>query len=465
MLFNSLIFPVFLISVLTLYWFLNDQRWRNVLLLAASFVFYGWWDWRFLGLLLLSSGIDYLVALGMDRPGAPRRLLLGVSLTTNLGILCIFKYCNFFIDNFCQVLETVGLHASWSTLHLVLPVGVSFYTFQALSYTMDVYRGKTQVCYNPVRFLAYISFFPQLVAGPIEQSSSLLHQFYTPKKFDPEQATFGLRCILWGFVLKCVIADNLAPLVGRIYDHAEAASGFELLLATYSFAFQIYGDFSGYTLIAIGAAALLGFRLSQNFRSPYLSTSVPEFWTRWHITLGAWFREYVYIWLLGGSRVSKRRQVFNVLATFGLSGLWHGANWTYVVWGLLNGSFYFAWSSDDRRPRWQKLLYAVLTFHVICLGWVFFRSLNLAQSLTICGKLFNPASYAGWNVSTLSDFTLPALLVAGVVIAELYQRFERDIVLIDRVPRLARLGLYYALILAFVFLGEFSRRPFIYFQF
>jgi D-alanyl-lipoteichoic acid acyltransferase DltB (MBOAT superfamily) len=465
MLFNSLTFPIFLILVLAVYWSLNQQRPRNYLLLVASMIFYGWWDYRFLFLLFFSSGLDYWCAIKMtDRP-AHRRLFLGISLVCNLGILAAFKYFNFFSENLRQTLALLGIQADWPTLNVVLPVGISFYTFQALSYTIDVYRGKETACRDPLTYFLYITFFPQLVAGPIERSSAMLPQFRTHKTFDPDLATLGLRYMLWGFILKCVVADNLSPIVNCVYTASEHASAFELLFGTWCFAFQIYGDFAGYSYIAIGSAALLGIRLRQNFNLPYLAGSVREFWTRWHMSLTSWFRDYVYIGLLNGSRVGPIRYVCNILLTFGLSGLWHGANWTFIIWGLLNGVFYFVHLAEEKTSRWAAILRRIVTFHLVCLGWVFFRSANVRQALDVLTGIVQPATRAGWNTLRPMDCMLPMLVIGLVVIAEVIQRHQPDIVWIDRIPRPLRLSLYYSLTVAFLFLGTFQRTPFIYFQF
>ena len=297
--FNSLIFAVFLLSVFLFYWSLpgEPRGIRNAFLLIASYIFYGWWDWHFLGLILLNSTVDYVLGLSLHQTQSnrKRKILLGISLTTNLGILGFFKYYDFFIDSAMEVLQTIGLQANFHTLAIILPVGISFYTFQTLSYTIDIYRGKIAPTHNIIAYFAFVSFFPQLVAGPIERASHLLPQFLQRKNFDLEQAKDGLRQILWGLFKKTVIADNLAPYVDKIFSNYEAYPGPMLLLGTVYFAVQIYCDFSGYSDMAIGTARLFGFDLKRNFAYPYFSRDIGEFWRRWHISLSTWFRDYVYI--------------------------------------------------------------------------------------------------------------------------------------------------------------------------
>jgi D-alanyl-lipoteichoic acid acyltransferase DltB (MBOAT superfamily) len=377
MLFNSLEFPVFLLLVLTIHWSLKNLRHRNLFLLIASYFFYGWWSKIFLSLIIISSAVDYWCGLKLEICKLPRnrKLILAVSLVINLGILGTFKYLNFFVDNFEAFLTTVGFRPDWPTLNIILPVGISFYTFQTLSYTIDVYRRKIPACKSVVDFFLFVAFFPQLVAGPIERAVNLLPQIQNRRSFDENLAKIGLRHILWGFVLKSVLADNLAPIVDAAYGNIAQESALDLLLAAYFFAFQIYGDFAGYSHIAIGSAALLGIRLTQNFNSPYLALSVKEFWTRWHISLSSWFREYVYIFTLGGNRVSKYRHTLNILLTFLVSGFWHGANWTFIIWGLLHGIFYFLKKPFQKDHALACLGNFLVTFHLVCFGWIFFGPL------------------------------------------------------------------------------------------
>ena len=307
---------------------------QNLLLLVASYVFYGWWDWRFLGLIALSTLVDYFVGIRIEEADDRQRKKrwLWVSLAVNLGILGYFKYANFFIENWITAWDGLGVTMHASTLQVILPVGISFYTFQTLSYSIDIYRGNLKATRDPVAFAAFVSFFPQLVAGPIERATNLLPQITSPRTFTYEQGRDGMRLILWGMFKKVVVADSCAPYVDMCFDNPAAFSGSTLILGAILFSFQIYGDFSGYSDIAIGTAKLFGFELMTNFKFPYFSRDIDEFWRRWHISLSTWFRDYLYI-PLGGSRVSKPKAIRNVFVIFLISGFWHGANWTFIVWG------------------------------------------------------------------------------------------------------------------------------------
>ena len=339
MLFNSIEFAIFLPIVFILYWFVTNRNLKiqNILLVCASYLFYGWWDWRFLSLIFFSSIVDYLVGIGLSKTEktGKRKFLLLISIFVNLGFLGVFKYFNFFAENFAQAFTLFGSSIEPNRLNIILPVGISFYTFQTLSYSIDVYKKKLQPTKDIVAFFAFVSFFPQLVAGPIERATNLLPQFYKKREFSYDKATDGMRQILWGLFKKMVIADNCARLVNDIFDNFETFSGSTLLFGIVLFAFQIYGDFSGYSDIAIGTSRLFGFNLKRNFAFPYFSRDIAEFWRRWHISLSTWFRDYVYI-PLGGSRGGKFSQVRNIFIIFIVSGFWHGANWTFIVWGALN---------------------------------------------------------------------------------------------------------------------------------
>ncbi|MBU1908629.1 MAG: MBOAT family protein, partial [Verrucomicrobia bacterium] len=343
MLFNSIDFAVFLPLVFLLYWFVfqRNLRLQNLFLVVVSYVFYGWWDWRFLFLIAFSTLVDYVVGRGLageERVGR-RRLLVGISLAANLGLLGFFKYYNFFLDNFVAAFTFFGHPLQARSLNIILPVGISFYTFQTLSYTLDVYARRMKANRDPVAFWAYVSFFPQLVAGPIERATRLLPQFLVPRRFNESAAVDGLRQILWGFFKKLVIADTCAVHVNRIFQDCGAYSGSTLFLGVFLFAFQIYSDFSGYSDIAIGTARLFGFDLMRNFAFPYFSRDHAEFWRRWHISLSTWFRDYLYV-PLGGSRGSLAQRVRNTFIIFLVSGFWHGANWTFLVWGALNALYF-----------------------------------------------------------------------------------------------------------------------------
>jgi len=343
MLFNSIDFAVFLPIVFVLYWFVanKDLKLQNFLILAVSYIFYGWWDWRFLSLILFSTIVDYFVGhyLHKQEGANKRKLLLWTSIFVNLGFLGFFKYYNFFLDNFVQAFSFFGNTLNTNSLNIILPVGISFYTFQTLSYSIDIYRKKLKPTNDFVAFAAFVSFFPQLVAGPIERATNLLPQFKKQRHFDYINAVNGLKQILWGLFKKVVIADNCAVFVNIIFESPDDFSGSTLLLGAVFFAFQIYGDFSGYSDIAIGTSKLFGFKLMQNFAFPYFSRDIAEFWRRWHISLSTWFRDYLYI-PLGGSRGSTLKQIRNVFIIFLVSGFWHGANWTFILWGFLNALYF-----------------------------------------------------------------------------------------------------------------------------
>ena len=350
MIFNSLDFAIFLPIVFLLYWFVfKNLRAQNVLIVVASYVFYGWWDWRFLFLIAFSTLVDYLVGISLEREGSPqkRKGLLWISILVNLGFLGFFKYYNFFLDNFIASFSFFGMEIQANSLNIILPVGISFYTFQTLSYSIDVYRRKLPATKDFVAFSAFVSFFPQLVAGPIERASNLLPQFQKKRSFDYRLAVDGVRQILWGLFKKIVIADNCALYANEIFNNSAEYNGSTLFFGALFFAFQIYGDFSGYSDIAIGTSRLFGFNLMRNFAFPYFSRDIAEFWRRWHISLSTWFRDYLYI-PLGGSKGSKSNQIRNVFIIFIVSGFWHGANWTFIVWGALNALYFLPFVGFSR---------------------------------------------------------------------------------------------------------------------
>ena len=342
MLFNSLTFFGFIIIVFFSFWFLlKTIKKQNLFILIASYIFYGWWDYRFLFLILFSTLLDYYLSQNIYKTNkeTQRKFYLYISLIVNIGFLFIFKYYNFFIKSFQELFSSLGINAEVSTLNIILPVGISFYTFQTLSYTIDVYRKKLTPTKDIVSFASFVTFFPQLVAGPIERATNLLPQFCKKRTFDFEFAKSGIQLIIWGLFKKVVIADSCAVYVDYIFSEYKTQNSLTLILGTVYFAFQIYGDFSGYTDIAIGTGRLLGFNLLPNFKTPYFSRNIAEFWRRWHISLTTWFKDYVYI-PLGGSRVSKIMQLRNVFIIFLISGVWHGANWTYLFWGGLNAIYF-----------------------------------------------------------------------------------------------------------------------------
>ncbi|WP_430811117.1 MULTISPECIES: MBOAT family O-acyltransferase [unclassified Carboxylicivirga] len=394
MLFNSFEYALFLPIVFVLYWFVTNKslKAQNFLLLVVSYVFYGWWDWRFLSLIAFSSLVDYIAGLKIEHSDKrnTRRLFLTISLLTNLGFLGVFKYFNFFAQSLADGLAQVGYIMHPFTLDVVLPVGISFYTFQTMSYSIDVYRKKLQPTNDIIAFFAYVSFFPQLVAGPIERATNLLPQFQKKRVFSYEEGATGMRQILWGLFKKMVIADNCAVMVDQIFDNYETLPGSVLIMGSIYFALQIYGDFSGYSDIAIGTARLFGFKLMTNFRTPYFSRDVAEFWRRWHISLTTWFRDYLYI-PLGGSRVNTARAIRNTFIIFLVSGFWHGANWTFIAWGAVNAIYFIpllltgynrkntgAIAENKHLPSLKEIFQMGLTFTLTCLAWVFFRAENIS---------------------------------------------------------------------------------------
>jgi alginate O-acetyltransferase complex protein AlgI len=473
-LFNSPEFFVFLSVVYILYWLVlyKNLMVQNALLLCASYTFYGWWDWRFLSLIAFSSLIDFLVGyqLGKTNRASSRRLLLFVTLSTNLGLLAVFKYFNFFIESFETLLVSIGLPSNTGTLDLILPVGISFYTFQTLSYTIDIYRGTLKPSRDWVGFFAFVSFFPQLVAGPIERASNLLCQFEKPRSFDFHLAKDGLAQILWGLFKKVVIADTCGRNADVIFQGYAELDGSMLLLGAIFFSFQIYGDFSGYSDIAIGTAKLFNIKLSRNFSLPYFSRSMGEFWARWHISLSSWFRDYLYI-PLGGSYHGRLRQSANVLITFTVSGLWHGANWTFVFWGLLNGLLYLPGSfrkasnrsrvpaGDVHSSPISNVIRAGVTFGLVSICWIFFRSDTITAAF---GYIFRMITENPFSVPT--GYKSDLLLILVLPLIEWFQRFKEHGLQMDEKPVYFRWAVYYTFVV--VILKNYSdQRVFIYFQF
>ncbi len=424
MIFSTNPFLLFFVAVTLLYWLVSRRAsHRNLLLFAVSLFFYGWWDWRFVGLLLVTGGLDYYVAQriedSIDDRG--RRRWLWISLASNLGALGFFKYAGFFIDSASVLLTKMGISWSRPMLEIVLPAGISFYTFQALGYAIDVYRKQIRAERDPIRYFAFLTFFPQLVAGPIERASFLMTQFVEPRRVSQALVQQGVWLMAWGFFMKVVIADYLAPLVDLAFGSV-APWRMGVIAGTLAFGGQIYCDFAGYSTIARGVANTMGFELSPNFAQPYLSSSIQEFWRRWHQTLSTWFRDYVYI-PLGGDRAGDTRTFFNVVATFTLAGLWHGASWTFVLWGLWHGlalGFYRLWQRF--RPAGWKIripgLGWLVTMAVVALGWLFFRARSLDQALAMLRGLGVPDGPA-WGGSLV---TAVAWGLAGVAVVDVFQR-------------------------------------------
>tara|TARA_R110002051_G_scaffold125961_1_gene199287 strand:- start:5887 stop:7320 length:1434 start_codon:yes stop_codon:yes gene_type:complete len=408
MLFNSIDFAIFLPIVFLLYWFVTKStKKQNILLLVASYVFYGWWDWRFLSLILFSTLVDYTIGvlLSKQENESKRKYLLYTSLIVNLGLLGFFKYYNFFLDNFISAFSFFGVDFNVSTLKIILPVGISFYTFQTLSYTIDVYKRNLEPAKDFISFATFVSFFPQLVAGPIERASNLLPQFYKDRVFDRGKAIDGLRQILWGLFKKIVIADQCAEYANLIFNDSGNYSGSSLVLGALFFTFQIYGDFSGYSDIAIGVSRLFGFNLMRNFAFPYFSRDIAEFWRRWHISLSTWFRDYLYI-PLGGSKGGTWMKVRNTFIIFLVSGFWHGANWTFVIWGALNAIYFLPLlllnknrqnigviAGDRFVPSSKELFQMILTFVLTVFSWIFFRANNVSHAVNYIKGIFNKSLF------------------------------------------------------------------------
>jgi alginate O-acetyltransferase complex protein AlgI len=483
MLFNSIAFALFLPPVFLAYWFVFQKSWKvqNLFIVAVSYFFYSCWDWRFLSLILFSTLVDYGVGLALARSSrlAVRRALLGASLTANLGLLGLFKYYGFFVDTFVALLSSVGIAAHAGSLQVVLPVGISFYTFQTLSYTIDVYRRRIPPARSFVSFAAFVAFFPQLVAGPIERAGHLLAQFQAPRTFDYPRAVAGMRQILWGLVKKMVIADNCAFFANQMFAHPSAHNGSALALGVVFFAFQIYGDFSGYSDIAIGTSRLLGFDLMKNFAYPYFSRDIGEFWRRWHISLSTWFRDYLYI-PLGGSRGSRAARIRNIFVIFLVSGLWHGANWTFVVWGGLHALFFLPLLltgrnrqhlhtvADHRRwPSAREVVQMLSTFGMVALAWIVFRAQSLGHAWTYIRGLCSSSLLALPVFSGRERAAGVLVLVAAFVMAEWAGRHEEFALARwgERLPRGVRWGGYAFLVFLIGMFANTEESPFIYFQF
>ena len=481
MLFNSFTFMIFLPVVFLLYWFVFKRlRWQNLLILVASYIFYGWWDWRFVILIVITSLSSFISGLAIKHYEGNRSAQKAVSaanIILNLGILAVFKYFNFFIESLDVMLRTVGITMDWPTMNIILPVGISFYTLQALSYSIDVYSRKIEPTRDWIAFFSYISFFPQLVAGPIELSTNLLPQMLNKRTFNYAKAVDGMRQMLWGFFKKLVIADTCAEVVNQVWSDLPGSTGMNLFICAVIFSFQIYADFSGYSDIAIGCAKLFGIRLTTNFKVPFFSRNAQEFWRRWHITLMAWFMNYVYF-PLGGSRCSKGRKIFNILTVFVLSGMWHGANWTFMLWGLYYGlvlilanelsthRYKDTVAAGRKLPTFKELRNMTITYLSVIYGMVIFRSPDVLQFFAYTRRLFSASLFNPNGLTMKMATTL--LWCAAFVIVEWIQREKEHVLQIDgyRIfsTQAARLALYaFILCLLFYFAGQVQ--TFIYFQF
>lgn len=482
MLFNSVEFAIFLPIVFGLYWFLTNHnlRLQNILLLASSYFFYACWDWRFLFLLLFSTLLDYLtgIKIGKTENGKSRLFWLWLSISINLGFLAAFKYYNFFALSFATMLTDIGLRIDPWTLSVVLPVGISFYTFHGLSYVIDIYKKRIAAETNFVDYALFVSFFPLLVAGPIERATHLLPQIQQPRKFDYHKAADGLRQILWGLFKKIAIADNCAIYANMMFDNPEAYSGSARVIGAIFFAFQIYGDFSGYSDIALGTARLFGIELLRNFAFPYFSRDIAEFWRRWHISLSTWFRDYLYI-PLGGSKGGAWSKIKNTFIIFILSGFWHGANWTFIVWGVLNAIYFLPLLLTNKNrnnlqivadgrayPTPKELLNIFLTFTLTVFAWIFFRAESITHAMNYISGIFSPSLFSMPNLDGKRDACITGILIVFFIIIEWMGRMHpyalANLGLEWRKP--VRYAMYYLLIILIFWFGG-KEQQFIYFQF
>ncbi len=475
MIFNSVVFLIFLPIAFVLYWLLSKKslKVQNTYLLAISYFFYGCWDWRFLFLIATSSLIDFWIAKSIKKADAKskKKWFVGLSLAMNLGLLGFFKYFNFFADSLVDLFNIVGFQADYVTLHIILPVGISFYTFQTLSYTIDVYREKIEPSNSIIQFFAYVSFFPQLVAGPIERATNLLPQFQKKRKFEYDKAADGMRQMLWGFFKKVVVADNCAVFVDQAFSDPSMSSSGELFVAMIFFAFQLYGDFAGYSDIAIGSARLFGFDLKQNFAFPYFARDIAEFYRRWHMSLTNWFKDYVYF-PLGGSRVGLNLKIRNVFIIYLISGFWHGANWTFIFWGFLNALYYVPLMLFKRNRRNLEIVaansflpsfregYAILeTFIVTCFIRVFFRANTIEDAFLYIKRIF---SFEGNTWGNLDKVSIAVITV--MLLVEWFNRKKQHGLAIESQPQLIRWGAYISIFMMILLFGKASD-SFIYFQF
>jgi alginate O-acetyltransferase complex protein AlgI len=480
-LFNSIEFLVFLPTVFILYWFVTKKSiiYQNILLVVASYIFYGWWDYRFLSLIIFSTVIDYIIGnrIGLASLERKRKILLWISILSNLGILFTFKYYNFFIESWIYAFEQVGWHINAHTINIVLPVGISFYTFQTMSYTIDIFRKKLEPTKDFIAFAAFVSFFPQLVAGPIERASNLLPQMLNKRRFDYQQGMSGLYLILLGFFKKLVIADAFAPIVADIFDNYNYYSSFSLILGVVLFAFQIYCDFSGYSDIARGLAKLLGFELMVNFNNPYFSRSIGEFWRRWHISLSTWFRDYLYIPLGGSKSGNKYIGIRNVFIIFLVSGFWHGANWTFITWGAIHALFFipsFVIGTNrkftdgivplgHKIPKGKYIVNILVTFIFVNIAWVFFRAENIEIAVNY---LINISRNTGFNYFTSTN--MGAAIFSSFIISIcwlLYLLFIEYKFEMNIKPKITILTLTTQTIIILLFGHFIDNSMFIYFQF
>lgn len=483
MLFNSINFAIFLPIVFILYWFVTKQnlKLQNILLLAASYFFYACWDWRFLFLLFFSTCLDYYTGIKMadSKNQNSKRFWFWLSILVNLGFLGFFKYYNFFITSFSDAISQFGLTVNPWTLNIILPLGISFYTFHGLSYVIDIYKGKIKAEKNFITYSVFVSFFPLLVAGPIERATHLLPQIQEKRSFDYTKAADGLRQILWGLFKKVVIADNCAVYADMIFNNSSDYSGSTLVAGALFFAFQIYGDFSGYSDIAIGTARLFGIELLRNFAFPYFSRDIAEFWRRWHISLTSWFRDYLYI-PLGGSKGGTWMKVRNIFIIFIVSGFWHGANWTFIAWGVLNAIYFLPLmlTSNNRNnlaivaqgkvvPAMKEFFYMLFTFCLVVFAWIFFRAENIEHAVSYVSGILSPSLFTMPKFAGMHRASVTILLIIVFMLVEWFGREQqyaiRDLGLNWKRP--VRWAMYSFLVFLIGMFMQTKETPFIYFQF
>ncbi|MGA1868178.1 MAG: MBOAT family O-acyltransferase [bacterium] len=479
MLFNSFDFALFLPIFFVLYWFVTKKKIKaqNLLICIASYIFYGWWNWRFLSLIIFSSSVDYIVGIYLAKTNNQKRrkLLLLTSILVNIGLLGFFKYFNFFTQSFADSFTLLGKEIDPFRLNIILPVGISFYTFQTLSYSIDVYKRKLEPTKDIIAFFAFVSFFPQLVAGPIERATNLLPQFYNRRNFDYNKAIDGLGQILWGLLKKMVIADNCALYANTIFNNFPSYSSSTLLLGAFFFAFQIYGDFSGYSDISIGTAKLFGFKLMRNFAFPYFSRDIAEFWRRWHISLSTWFRDYVYI-PLGGSQVNKWMKIRNTMIIFIVSGFWHGANWTFIIWGFLNALFFLPLllynrnrkhidivAKDKYLPSIREFFSILLTFSLTTFSWIFFRATSIKHAMDYIAGIIDISLFSFPEMMEIRLMIITALFIL-VEWQGRENKYAIEGIFKNNVPEPLKWScLYLIALIIFLFAGQ--QQEFIYFQF
>ena len=479
MLFNSLSFLIFFPIIFILYWFVTQRnlKWQNIMLLIASYYFYACWDWRFLFLLVFSTGLDFFTGLKMEECTSKKQkqFWFWLSVILNLGFLGIFKYYNFFVSSFATGLANMGLHINVYTLKVILPVGISFYTFHGLSYVIDIYKEKIKAEKNFVDYSLFVSYFPLLVAGPIERATHLLPQIKVPRTFNANNAIVGVELMAWGFFKKVVIADSMSLLVNKVYANPTAYDSTSLVIAAIAFSFQIYCDFSGYSDIAIGCSKILGIDLLQNFNFPYLSRNIAEFWRRWHISLSSWFRDYIYI-PLGGSKLSMVLNIRNVFVIFIVSGIWHGANFTFIIWGTIHALLFipsFVMGSNKKYkqdivhqgkmlPSIKDLVMMAITFFFVTLAWIFFRAENVSQAFTYITSI---ATNAVGKKLVFENTELMGYLFSYITLflGSTYWLYVKTN--LYKPSRAMQFSIALLLLIVIAFFGQFSKQSFIYFQF